>query len=428
MTGSRRVGIYLDAGSVLRNPDYVPVLRDQLGLNLVIMGYTGTLTPKLRARSPFDGQPASAAAVSALAARHLDGGLVDPDEVDDVRAHVGPNLAEVDDDELRRAIALLRGAGVDVWMCVGAWTHRNLMYCPSKGAVNDWLEALYIHVATQYEIEAVDMTHARFPAAGITRALFSCACDDCARAAAARGYDMESMKGALLQAGRLLGEVDADFLRAVWRDGAGFSDLVQGLGMRSGVMDWFRFRAELLGGNMRRFRDAVHAAAGSDFLFGGDNYPASMASFVGHDYTAWDRQCDFASPLLTHFVSFVCRGIVAWAKYLMRRNGGLSEADALQIIYRLLGYDRLHMPQRLADYDFGAPEKLVELLPFSELILLELRKARLLLAPSLPSYPIIGGGSWPRPVIDAIVAGAEAAGHDGIIWQGTRQLVDYELR
>ena len=52
----------------------------------------------------------------------------------------------------------------------------------------------------------------------------------------------------------------------------------------------------------------------------------------------------------------------------------------------------------------------------------------LLLAPSLPSYPIIGGGSWPRPVIDAIVAGAEAAGHDGIIWQGTRQLVDYELR
>ena len=112
----------------------------------------------------------------------------------------------------------------------------------------------------------------------------------------------------------------------------------------------------------------------------------------------------------------------------MRRNGGLSEADALQIIYRLLGYDRLHMPQRLADYDFGAPEKLVELLPFSELILLELRKARLLLAPSLPSYPIIGGGSWPRPVIDAIVAGAEAAGHAGIIWQGPRQLVDYELR
>ena len=36
---------------------------------------------------------------------------------------------------------------------------------------------------------------------------------------------------------------------------------------------------------------------------------------------------------------------------------------------------------------------------------------------------LIGG-----PVIDAIGAGAEAAGHDGIIWQGTRQLGDYELR
>ena len=74
------------------------------------------------------------------------------------------------------AIAQLRRDGVDVWMCVGGWTGRNLMFCLSKAAVNEWLEALYVHVATSYDIEALDLTHARYPLCSFPRGLFSCFC------------------------------------------------------------------------------------------------------------------------------------------------------------------------------------------------------------------------------------------------------------
>jgi hypothetical protein len=58
----------------------------------------------------------------------------------------------------------------------------------------------------------------------------------------------------------------------------------------------------------------------------------------------------------------------------------------------------------------------------------DLLKARLYLPPDLPSYPIIHGTGWPRPAIDAVLRRAAAAGHDGVVWQGTDELVDFRLR
>ena len=66
--------------------------------------------------------------------------------------------------------------------------------------------------------------------------------------------------------------------------------------------------------------------------------------------------------------------------------------------------------------------------PLEELILRDLRKTRLLLPPQMPSYPIIHGEGWPRAAIDAILRGAEASGHDGIVWQGTSELVNFPLK
>jgi hypothetical protein len=59
-------------------------------------------------------------------------------------------------------------------------------------------------------------------------------------------------------------------------------------------------------------------------------------------------------------------------------------------------------------------------------------KARAYLPQGLPSYPIIQGGGaphpWPREMITQMMADAVALGHQGVIFQGTRSLVDYELR
>ena len=428
MEKKRRVGIYLTVPVVLEHPDYVALLRDEIGLNLAIIGFSGELPQKVLDRSPFDGVPLSDACLHTLVNRHLDGGVVDPLEFDQVRASVGPGVrAGGDERALQQSIEILRRAGVEVWMCGNSWTGRRLMFCPGNEGVNDWYEALYLHMATHYDVDGLDITHARYPMGSFPRGLFSCVCDACSREAAELGYDMEKMKTALRKGLECLRTVEAGLLTAVCQAGAGPFDFMQLLSMDPGVVEWFRFRAELLGSKLRRFHRAVKATAGTDFIFGTDTHPASLSMFVGHNHADWAAFSDFASPLVSHISAFVVDTLVVWAKFLQEVIPQLSEEEALQVVYRFVGYDGMGLPESIAAYELDQPQRLADILPLEELIMRDLLKARLLLPASLPSYPIIHGTGWPRPAIDAIVQSADKAGHDGIIWQGTDELVSYRL-
>lgn len=429
MEKKRRVGVYLSTSVVLNNPDYVEVLRDEIGLNLAVLGYGGQASEELLGKTPFDGVPLSDECLLALLARDLDAEPLDAQEYDVARAGVGPSMGAGGDDQiLNRAIEVLRRAGVEVWLGLGAWTGMSLMYCPSKDRVNDWYEALYVHCATQYDVDGLDLSHARFPKCAVPRGLQACVCDDCARAAADMGYDMEEMTAALRHAVAHWRAADPGLLAAVGRSGLGTFDLLQWLGMDPGVGNWLRFRADLLGRKMTNFHRAVHAATGADFVFGSDTHPASLAPLVGNNHCAWAEFSDFASPLVSHIESFIADTFTTWTPLLQQANPGLSEADVLQLLYRFLGYDGMGLPETLGGYQIERPEQMAHNLPLEQLILHDLRKARLLLPPQLPSYPIIHGTGWPRAAIDAILQGSDAAGHDGVVWQGTDELVDYRLK
>ena len=429
MKKKQRTGIYLTAGQILDNPDYVPVLRDRIGLNLAIISFSGEGSAELRQKSPFDGVPLSDTCLHDLVCRHLDGGLVDPAEFPQVRQSAGPALsARGDDDTFRRAIAQLRQNDVEIWICAGSWTGRALMYCPSHPAVDDWFAELYTYLATSYDVDGLDLTHARYPMGSFPRGLFACTCAHCTAAATRMGYDMEQMKSGLHDGLERLRNAETRLLAAVCRLGAGPFDFLQLLGMRPGVAEWFRFRAELLGEKFRRYHQTVHAAAGSNFIFGSDTHPASLAPFVGHNHADWATFSDFASPLVSHISAFVCDTLAVWARFLTKLKPDLPEADALQIIYRFTGYDGMGLPDSIAGYDLEHPARLAHIVPVEELVMRDLLKTRLYLPPEIPSYPIIHGTGWPRQAIDNIVRRSTEAGHDGIIWQGTDELVDFPLK
>ena len=425
----KRTGIYLSTQQVLNNPEYVPVLRDRIGLNLAIISFSGEVSPEVLEKTPFDRVPLSDACLHSLVNRHLDGSPVDPLEFDLARQSVGPCVRPGGNDEaFHQAIEQLRQTGVEIWICAGSWTERRLMYCPSHPGVHDWFAAFYTHLATRYDVDGVDITHARYPAGAFPRGLFSCTCDHCGEAAASMGYDMEGMKAALRAGLERLRQVDAGLLAEVCGLGMGPFDFLQLLEMRPGVVEWFRFRTELLTEKLRRFHQAVHQAAGPDFVFGSDTHPASLAPFVGHNHADWLEFSDFASPLVSHISAFVCDTFMAWARFLVELKPDLKEADALQIVYRFTGYDNMGLPESIAGFEPEHPERLGHIVPVEELVMRDLLKARLYLPPQIPSYPIIHGTGWPRPAIDNIVRRAEAAGHDGIIWQGTDELVDFPLK
>jgi hypothetical protein len=235
------------------------------------------------------------------------------------------------------------------------------------------------------------------------------------------GYDMDVMVEGLKQARRGLNKLNGKRLGEVARLGFGFFDVAHALGLHSAVLDWVRFRCDLVVDRLTRLRAAVRAA--SDTSFGTDTFPASMALTAGHDYRRWDQMADFASPLVSHIAAFVCNTYIEWARFLQEEIPDLGEEDALQVIYRFLGYDGMGLPATIEG--FGDDEAtLAYRIPTADLIIRDLVKARLYLPPEVPSYPIIHGSGWGRETIDRILAEARRLGHNGIVWQGTSDLLE----
>jgi hypothetical protein len=432
----RRIGIYLAPETIVHNPDYLKALRDRLGLNMVIIYYQGELPPEVLAASPFDATPPSPESIYALTCRRRDGQPAVL-RLDVALQSVGPHVAAGGDDRLmRQAVQIAKDAGIEVWFMGGAWTARDadvLMYCPSKEQNNRWYEAVFSYLATAYGADGMTVTHARYPMVSYPHGQFICMCDDCAHAATELGYDMDDMKASIQHAWDRLKAMDSRRLVAIARDATGPFDYWQALGMRQGILDWFKFRCDLLARNLVRFRDAVHAAAGDGFTIGFDTYPASFAGLAGHNLSRWAEFSDFASPLLSHVDIFPMRTLVASAEFLMQTlQPRVDEAAALGLVYRFAGYDSLEMPSSIADFALGEPDCEYRHIPLRDLVRLDMAKAKLYLPETLPSYPIIQGGGaphdWPRPAIEQLMQDSLDLGHDGYIFQGSSMLIDYALK
>jgi len=301
-----------------------------------------------------------------LVCRHIDG-TPTTDCFDSAQHAAGPTIpAEGHDKKMRKAIRSAHDVGLEVWLLGEAWT-----------------------------------------ADSHPRSLFLCSCGSCAQAAVEMGYDMPQMIANIYDALERLKRVDAGRLVEIAKSAMGPFDFMQLLGIKPGVVQWFKFRSELIAAKFARFRDAVHATTGN---------------------------------LIAHADIFQLGTIVVWAQFLQHILPALSEADALQIVYRFIGYDSLDMPTAIDDFMLGDITKGFSQnhncefrnVPLKDLLLLDMAKARLYLPKDIPSYPIIQGGgfphNWPRELIQEVISGAEQLGHQGIILQGTRSLVDFELK
>jgi hypothetical protein len=435
MSKTPRVGLYLGSKVIVNNPGYLEALREKIGLNWVIISYNGELPPEVLDKSPFDGTPPSLERISSLLAQHLDG-QPSTTKLDSALQSIGPHVgAEHNEAELRQAIAMAHAAGLDVWLLAGMYTANDfdvLMFSPYLEENNRWYEALYTHMATAYGVQGVDITHARYPMTSYPRGLFLDMRPEGAAVAAELGYDMGAMKADIQDAISRVKNLDAVKLNSIAESDWGPLDLFHFLGLRPGVLDWFSFRSDVLVRNVSRFRNAVHKAAGDNFIFGADTYPASLSLLAGHNQTRWGEFSDFASPLLSHVDIFPMKTLVVWAQNLMGMFPQLSEANALQIAYRASGYASLKMPSSIADFALGEPDCEYRNIPLRDFVKLDMAKSKLMLPAGTPAYPIIQGGgapwSWPVEIVKQLQDDAMELGYDGYIFQGTKVLLDFDLK
>ena len=124
MSKSARVGLYLDPEIIVRNPGYLEALAEKIGLNWVILTFTGELPPEVLAYSPFDSVPPSPERVRQLLAYHIDGQPC-TDDLDVALKSVGPHVSASNaqkDADMRKAIEMCHAAGLDC-LVLGGYVH-----------------------------------------------------------------------------------------------------------------------------------------------------------------------------------------------------------------------------------------------------------------------------------------------------------------
>ena len=90
------------------------------------------------------------------------------------------------------------------------------------------------------------------------------------------------------------------------------------------------------------------------------------------------------------------------------------------------------MPNNIADFALGQPDSEFRNVPLREVVRIDMAKAKLYLPEGLPAYPILQGGGapsdWPLPTVQQLMSDALELGYDGYIFQGTRMLIDFDLK
>ena len=420
----RVVGLYSD--EFLADPKVIEELKKAVGLNLVIAGGTSRLSEETIAKLPAG----------------------DPGE------GRGPGLSWSDDDSaFRETIARYRNHGLHVLAICGGWhggaTHPDLAArdvfdcpiselvgsahaleshastaCPCNPKTNAWFEAAFSDLAAGYALDGITVSHARFQIGAHIRGLFCCACEHCESRARSYGIDFTALRRDLQELHRVVEGPSADTPSLPALLGAGPApDDDRYRRLRYAFEAFMDFRCRAIAENLERFRLAVRAAAPRSFCFAGDWHMPTTARWVGHDFSRLGPVSDMAMPLITHTSFFLVQTFAAWADHMVERWPGMTEAAALETCYRALDYEDLALPLRIEELGADEPGREAETTPLGAIVERELERARRMTSRSTISYPVINSRKLGQREAFHQFGRAFELGHEGVIFQGSRELL-----
>ncbi|MEM2906325.1 MAG: hypothetical protein QW057_01820 [Candidatus Bathyarchaeia archaeon] len=413
------------------HPEVLRMLQESMGLNTLIpesrichtSGFKATLD--LVALSPFEGWREREEMKVYL------------------RYHSGPPafpvlpgvLGGFSDDALLKLLAEAHRLGMEVWGHLGLWCYGAELFpeyamrdiegrapeeryyrvgagfCPSKAKLNSWIKTCLVDVSRRYEIDGLQLDHARYPHPANFQSLLGCGCPDCVAEASKLGYDFPKMKSALLGFKQYVRQLNPGRVRAMADTQFSLMELLSVTGHLEEIAAWLTFRAELLSLRMREFAEAVRQAVERSFVIGTDVFPPSIALMGGHIYRGWEQNVDYLmggfgglagwpDAVLTLFREF--------ASLLCGNVKGLDEADALRFVYGLLGYGDLGLPHSVQALNGS---KLTS--SITKALRREMLKAKVLLTGRVPFY--ISLPNLPAEPLRDTLQLARQIGYEGVV-------------
>ncbi|MCZ7542978.1 MAG: hypothetical protein M5R40_05310 [Anaerolineae bacterium] len=334
---------------------------------------------------------------------------------------LGPNATPVfpgiappayDDSKLLRLLDEAEKLGVEVWAHLGLWGYGGDIFpelalhddqgntiaeeylywgvpiCPNNVAVRDWTAECLQYIARHYGFKAMDVDHGHFPPPASLASLFGCCCPRCAARARDLGYDFPAMVAALSDLRRRMSSLTLAHFKKAGGLAYNFFDFLSLLGHDTRLLDWFRFRSQVVAEHMAALTQAVHAAVGDACPVDSHLFPPAIAFLSGQDFPTWEGAVDRLTPGWGPVVGWVesqVNSFAVWARKLCAYVDGLDERTALTVIYRLFGYDQLPMPHTVAE--LVQDRMPVPGVPVAAILALEIEKAAARFSGAKPFLP-----------------------------------------
>ena len=408
----RRLIWFCQTESIAANPDVLQKLKDEIGLTTIMpespichtSGFAASR--ELAQRGPFEDWRSRQE--------------LWPKGKEGIYPPVAGIVSGFDDAPLQRVIEASKKAGIEVWGHIGLWCYGGDVYpehamrdiegnqldlrykqwgiglCPSRTEINEWTRDGLVEAVKQYGIDGFCVDHARYAAPANLHGLFACGCRACQEGAEALGFAFESLREGLLQWRERIKGTSRERLLSFLRGRPGFWDFLAWLGDDEVILEWLECRALLLVEQMEEFRTAVKNAAGEEKAFGSDVFPPSIALLGGHLYDEWERGADYLTGGssfggVVGWATTVTNLATEWAPALCGVVDGLTEEEALRLIYRLFGYDDFDLPLSVEGIRQGV-------LPLEEIFAREVARLKAGTSGNVPLYPPVSAQGEPERV------------------------------
>ncbi|MBI3920198.1 MAG: hypothetical protein HY318_02175, partial [Armatimonadetes bacterium] len=400
---TRRIAWFGDIDALHKNLTLLPRLKEEMGLNTLLPESGVTHTSGFRISREVEG-------LNPLARWREKPGLADHHRAfghaDHVFACVPGIVVGADDTALNAILDAAHSIGMEVWGHAGLWCYGGEVFpelamrdvdgepfpasqyasgwgfCPSRPELPTWLRACFAEATREYPIDGWFVDHARWPAPANWPSLWGCACDHCAEKAAGLGYDFEKITAAARQAKQRFRELETETVRRAARADVTPSGLLRILDLDDSILDWFRFRADLLAAKMKELRDSVRAVR--PIPFGADVFPPTVALLGGHNYETWASGADYVTGgvgALLAWGTAAVRAAAEWARVLLEFSPAIPESDAVRMFLHLFGYDRFNLPLSVAGLTDNSQ------VPVADMTAYEFRQLREQLPGNLAAYP-----------------------------------------
>ena len=383
------------------NPDWLKRLREEIGLTTIMPESPICHTAGFRAssalskRGPFEDWRCRQEAW--------------PQAKEGIYPPVAGIVGGYDDGPILRLIDAAHANDIEVWGHIGLWSYGGDVYpefamqdmqqqplttrykkwgtglCPSRKVINEWTRDGLVEALGRYAVDGFCVDHARYPAPANLASLVACGCVACQEEIHNLGGNFAELQAGVTCFLQSLAALTPERVRRFSQSEPSLWDFISALDGGLEMLTWLRLRARLLAERMGEFRNALQQATAKDLVFGADVFPPSIALLGGHDYPAWEKKTDY----LTGGASF--GGVVGWATAVTNIAGewasalatlvhGLTEEEALQLVYRLFGYGHFDLPLSVAALS-------QEILPLGAIYAHEVERLKAVTSGRRPLYP-----------------------------------------